>query len=629
MTRDVAACRVADWVVRRIADEGVGHIFLLPGGGAMHLNDAITLEPRVHGVVCQHEQACGIAAEAYGRTGSSNNPGFGVAMVTSGPGATNVITPVVGAWIDSVPMLVISGQAKRGDLVGNRDIRQGGVQEVDIVKMVSSVTKYAVTVMDPLLIEEHLETALSLMRSGRPGPVWIDIPLDVQAAPFRSPDVRVTSVAHCSADESPRADLSSGCLTVETAEETVMMLSRAQRPLLLAGHGVRVSGAAKTLRDLIETMQIPCVTTWNALDLLPFEHALNIGRPGVVATRAANFAVQNCDFLLSIGARLDNVVTGYNLKGFARSAKKIVVDIDKSELANKSELPNATFVHSDAKVFVDALRSIAKPLDIGDWRDRCVSWKSRYPLNEGVTFPKRGEISHAHFVSVLSDVAPPDCLIATGSSGLAVEFFYAGFENKEGQRIFLTSGLGSMGYGLPAAVGACLGNSSMPVIAVESDGSLQLNIQELATVCSLSLPICLIVMNNGGYSSIRNTQRNYFDSRYLGSGPSSGLQLPSIKRLADVYGLKYLEAADSSNLRRVLLKAIGSPIPVIVNVALITDEALGPKCSAIPQADGSMLSMPLEDMTPLLSLEKLGEEMIVPLSETSFLSRSAVSPSSP
>jgi acetolactate synthase-1/2/3 large subunit len=621
MTQETDTYRVADWVVSRIADEGVGHIFLLPGGGAMHLNDAITLEPRIQGVVCQHEQACGIAAEAYGRTGNPANPGFGVAMVTSGPGATNVITPVVGAWIDSVPMLVISGQARRADLVGSRGIRQGGVQEVDIVRIVSSVTKYAVTVMDPLLIEEYFETALRLMRSSRPGPVWLDIPLDVQAAPFRSPILRVSSRASIAADDSDRSGAVSGDLAVGTAQEIVTMLSNVERPLILAGHGVRLSGAAKAFRELIEMMQIPCVTTWNALDLLPFDHPMNVGRPGVVATRAANFAVQNCDFLLSIGARLDNTVTGYNLTGFARSAKKVVVDIDNLELANKSALPNATFVHSDAKVFVDAVSTIASPLKIEAWRNICMSWKSRYTLNEGLIFPHEGEISHAHFVDVLSDVAPPDSLVATGSSGLAVEFFYAGFKNKEGQRTFLTSGLGSMGYGLPAAIGACLGNCSRPMIALESDGSLQLNIQELATVSSLSLPICLIVMNNGGYASIRNTQRNYFNSRYIGSGFSSGLHLPSLEGLAGIYGLKYFEVTDASELRGVLLTATESELPALVNVTLITDEALQPKCSAIPQPDGSMLSMPLEDMTPLLPIEVLASEMYAPISEASKSAR--------
>ncbi len=617
MPQETDTCRVADWVVRRVADEGVGHIFLLPGGGAMHLNDAITLEPRVKGVVCQHEQACGIAAEAYGRTGNPANPGFGVAMVTSGPGATNVITPVVGAWIDSVPMLVISGQAKRADLVGIRGIRQGGVQEVDIVKMVSSVTKYAVTVMDPLLIEEYFETALRLMRSGRPGPVWLDIPLDVQAAPVRLPTrtpARVTS-------GSSGAIGSISALTVQDGSEIIKPildhLSKAQRPLVLAGHGVRLSGAASLFKDVIEKLGIPSVTTWNALDLLPYEHPLNIGRPGVVATRAANFAVQNCDLLIAIGARLDNVVTGYNLAGFARSAKKVYVDVDPAEISDKSSANLDATIQMDAKAFLEALGSQAQPVGSEPWRQKCLGWKTRFTQNEGKVFPNDGPISHAHFVDALSEAIPEDTLVATGSSGLAIEFFYAGFRNKSGQRTYLTSGLGSMGYGLPAAVGACLGNGSAPMVAVESDGSMQLNVQELATLASLRLPICMIVMNNGGYSSIKNTQRNYFNERYIGTSIDSGLMLPDLRKLAEIYGLGYVKITDAQDLTGQLASALTLVRPILVDVKLIADESLLPKCSALPQPDGSMLSMPLEDMSPLLPREQLREEMIVPLHPTS------------
>ena len=616
MLQETHTYRVADWVVRRIADEGVGHIFLLPGGGAMHLNDAITLEPRVKGVVCQHEQACGIAAEAYGRTGNPSNPGFGVTMVTSGPGATNVITPVVGAWIDSVPMLVISGQAKRADLVGNRGIRQGGVQEVDIVRMVSSVTKYAVTVMDPTLIEEHLETALRLMRSGRPGPVWLDIPLDVQAAPLRlqaSTPARITSGSG--------AIESTGALTTQDRPEIIKpildLLSKAQRPLVLAGHGVRLSGAAPLFKDVIEKLGIPSVTTWNALDLLPYEHPLNIGRPGVVATRAANFAVQNCDLLIAIGARLDNVVTGYNLAGFARSAKKIYVDVDPAEISDKSSANLDVTIQMDAKAFLEALGSRAQPVRSSIWRQKCLDWKTRFTQNEGKVFPNDGPISHAHFVDALSEAIPEDTLVASGSSGLAIEFFYAGFRNKTGQRTYLTSGLGSMGYGLPAAIGACLGNGSKPIVAVESDGSLQLNVQELATLSSLKLPICLFVMNNGGYSSIKNTQRNYFNERYIGTSADSGLMIPEMRKLAEIYGLGYVAITDAQDLPSQLASALNLDRPILVDVKLIADESLLPKCSALPQPDGSMLSMPLEDMSPLLPREQLRKEMMVPLHPTS------------
>jgi acetolactate synthase I/II/III large subunit len=596
--------RVADWIMQRLADEGIQHVFLLPGGGAMYLNDAVACEPRLTPVPCHHEQACAIAAEASGRTGSKNNPGFGVTMVTTGPGATNAVTPVAGAWIDSVPMMVISGQAKRADRLNGRPLRQGGVQEVDIVPIVQSITKFAVTIEDPQSVRRHIEQALHVMKSGRPGPVWIDIPLDVQAAPI-DPDTLPPWVQ-------PRE------VHIDKAEELLTigaLIKEAKRPLILAGHGVRLAGAANAFSQLVNSLGIPAVLTWNALDLLPWENPLNVGRPGVVATRAANFAVQNCDLLISIGCRLDNIVTGYNPAGFARSARKVVVDVDINELS-KLDMKIDFALELDARNFIESLQAQAHtctPERFVEWRERCASWKSRYTQNEGAVFPALGAISHAHFVDALSDAVPAETLISTGSSGLAIEFFYAGFRNKPGQRTFLTSGLGAMGYGLPTAIGACLGNDRAPMLAVESDGSLQLNLQEFATLVSQRLPVCLFIMNNGGYSSIRNTQRNYFSSRYIASGPESGLNMPALDKLADTYGLAYMEIGDCMDLKGQLERAQALPRPCIIDVRLIPEEALAPKCAAIIGADGSIVSMPLEDMSPLLPLSQLQAEMIVPL----------------
>lgn len=592
--------RVADWLLARLAAEGIRHVFLLPGGGAMHLNDALACAPKLVPVPCHHEQACAIAAEAAGRVGNPGNPGFGVAMVTTGPGATNAVTPVAGAWIDSIPLLVISGQAKRPDRLAGRPIRQGGVQEVDIVPIVAPITKYAVTLDDPQTVRLHLEQALHLMKSGRPGPVWLDVPLDVQAAPI---DPATLPGWTPPPDTSASPDLAA----VRT------LLAQAERPLILAGHGVRLSGAADAFRRLVERLQVPTVLTWNALDLLPHAHPLNIGRPGVVAARAANFAVQNCDLLISIGARLDMIVTAYNPQGFARAARKVVVDVDANELANKAAMAIDHPLAMDAGAFIDGLLDRAAPSAAAPWRARCADWKRRYTQNEGRVFPLAGPIGHAHFVEALSEAAPPDTLIATGSSGLAIEFFYAGFRNKPGQRSFLTSGLGAMGYGLPAAIGACFGNERRPMLAVESDGSLQLNLQELATLAGFKLPICLFILNNGGYASIRNTQRNYFQGRYLGSGPDSGLSMPDLQKLAAAYGLPYLRIDDCAGLTDVLAEAQTLPRPCLIDVHLVADESLQPKCAAIPRADGSIVSMPLEDMSPLLPLATLQAEMIVPL----------------
>lgn len=612
--------RVADWIMQRLADEGLRHVFLLPGGGAMYLNDALACEKRLVPVPCHHEQACAIAAEASGRTGAPGNPGFGVALVTTGPGATNAITPVAGAWIDSVPMLVISGQAKRPDRLNGRPLRQGGVQEVDIVPIVQSITKYAVTVDDPQVIRRHLEQALHLMKSGRPGPVWIDVPLDVQAAPIDPATLPGWM------PPPDRAQLAHADLTAITD-----LLTTAERPLILAGHGVRLAGAADAFRSLVDTLGVPAVTTWNALDLLPWAHPLNIGRPGVVATRAANFAVQNCDLLISIGCRLDNIVTAYNPQGFARAARKVVVDVDPNELA-KLNMPIEHALAMDARAFIDGMLATADAqiqARLAPWQARCDDWKQRYAMQDGKAFPTHGPISHFHFADALSDAIPADTPVGTGSSGLAVEALYAGFRNKPGQRIFLTSGLGAMGYGLPAAIGTCYGNAGKPMVAVESDGSLQLNLQELATLIGQKLPVCLVVMNNGGYCSIRNTQRNYFDSRFIGTGPESGLLMPDLARLAHAYDLPYLKISDAADLADGLARGLALPRPCLVDVHLIHDETLSPKSAAIPRADGGIVSMPLEDMSPLLPLEILEREMLVPLTQASYEARGVPSSAKP
>lgn len=613
--------RVADYLMQALADAGAEHVFLLPGGGAMFLDDALACEKRLTPVPCHHEQACGIAAEAWGRVRES----FGVCVVTTGPGATNVITPVAGAWIESLPLFVVSGQVKRADRLGGRPLRQGGVQEVDIVPMVRTITKYAATVDDARDIRYHCERALHEMRSGRPGPVWLDVPLDVQAAPIDAQTLRGFAPPGAAAAAAASGTTADAALAA-TAARVAALIDAAERPLLLAGHGVRIAGAAKPFAALAEALAIPVATTWNALDLLPWEHPLNAGRPGVVALRGANFAVQNCDLLIAIGCRLDNIVTAFNPRGFARAARKVVVDVDANEIG-KLDMEIDTAVVADAAAFVAALavasgeRPPAAATRHAAWRARCADWKARYPVNDGRPFPADGEIDHYHFVSALADAIPPDTLIVTGSSGLAVEVFYTVFRNRPGQRVFLTSGLGAMGYGLPAAIGACLANGRRPMVAVESDGSLQLNLQEMATLVAQALPITLVVMNNRGYASIRNTQRNYFAGRFVGTGPEAGLVLPEPEAIAALYGLPFARVAERGELCR-LPELIAAGGPRLIEIVLRADETLAPKVAALPQADGSMLSMPLEDMSPLLPLATLEAEMLVPLTEASRAARS-------
>ena len=588
--------RVADYLIQRLADLGISDVFLLPGGGAMYLNDAVACESRINPVPCHHEQACGIAAEAYGRT---HPAGFGVAVVTTGPGATNIVTPVAGAWIESLPLLVLSGQVKRTDAINGRPIRQGGVQEVDILSVVRPITKFAVSISAPEEARRCLEEALWHMKAGRPGPVWIDVPLDVQAAPIDpsklsgfTPPVGL-----------PRDDIRSAITEIN------QMLERAKRPLFLIGHGLRIAGATDAFRKLAHKLGIPCVFTWNASDTFDWDDALYIGRPGVVAARAPNFAVQNCDCLISVGCRLDNVVTAYNPTGFAREAKKIVVDVDRNEL-DRHPMPIDLRVCADARDFVDAWLAGPSPrIDARAWRDKCLDWKRRYPPLDGKIFERSAPIGHFQFVDRLSDLIGEEVLVVTGSSGLAVEVFYTAFRNKRGQRVFLTSGLGSMGYGLPAAIGACVGSGGKPTVCVESDGSLMLNLQELATLKQLELPITLVIMNNKGYASIRNTQKNYFNNRQIGSSRESGLRIPDFIGLAKALGIDCVSVKDMTELTPDLF----IPGLRIIDVQLEEQEVLTPKVAAIPQPDGSMLSMPLEDMSPLLPRAVLRKEMLIPL----------------
>ena len=602
--------RVADYIADFLSKENnTRHVFLLPGGGNMHLVDAIGSCNSIEAVACLHEQAVSISAEAYSRI--SKNPG--VALVTSGPGSTNAITGVVGAWIESVPLIVISGQVKLADMMGNLPIRQSGVQEVDIISMVKKITKYAVTIKKPEDIKLIMEKALYHTKSGRPGPVWIDVPLDVQGAPI-DPELLETWKAI------PKHTNNS--INDEIIKNITNLISKAKRPIFLAGHGIRLSGSEKIFRSAIDKFGIPTVMTWNAMDLLPYDHCLNIGRPGVVALRAPNFAVQNSDLLISIGCRLDNVITAFNPQRFAHCAKKIIVDIDQNEI-DKLDMEIEMSINCDAKTFLKVLMNdvYLEKTDLIDWQNKCLTWKKKYSINEGKPFPNEGEISHYHFTEILSETLPSNIIISTGSSGLGIEAFYTVFRNKEGQRIYLTSGLGSMGYGLPSAIGACFANNKKPMVLVEGDGSLQLNIQELATLSAFNLPICLIIMNNQGYASIRTTQGNYFKGRYVGTGPEAGLKLPDLKKVASTYQIPYIQILDACELKQKLSEAMNLTWPIIIDVSLAPNEVLTPKVAAIPQPDGSMLSMPLEDMSPLLSIETMQKEMIVGLSEASLQAR--------
>ncbi len=602
--------RLADYVMRFIADQGVKHVFLVTGGGAMHLNDALARCSDLTFVCNHHEQASAIAAENYSK--ATNN--LGVALVTTGPGGTNAITGVAGAWLDSTPTLFISGQVKRADRMYRPDgthlgLRQKGPQEVDIVSLVRPITKYAVTVEDPQSIRYHLEKATYLARTGRPGPVWIDIPIDVQAMAVE-PD---------SMPGFDPAELMQESQTdwVTQLREVVERLSRAERPFIFAGNGVRVSRAAAAFEKLVCLLNIPVGLTWMAMDLLDDDDPLFVGRPGTVASRGANFALQNADFVLVIGARLDPPLMGWDPRQFARGAYKAVVDIDPAEL-QKLEGVIDNPICADALSFIEAMLQQVSSAVHGDrsgWIKRCQEWKARYPI----VLPEHrspGLVSVYHLAEVIGEDAGRDDRIVSGSSGSAIEVFLLAYRARKGRRVFLTAGLGAMGYGIPASIGVCLGSGGKKTICVDGDGGFQLNIQELATVAQLKLPIKFFVLNNDGYASIRATQSAYFGGPNIGCDSNTGMSLPDYRKVARAYGFKPAMIEDQSDLRTAVRRVLRSRGPVLCDVRVRPEEIRAPRVTSIQRADGSFVSKPLEDLWPLLDRIEFAENMIVePVSE--------------
>jgi acetolactate synthase-1/2/3 large subunit len=599
--------RLADYVMSFIARQGVKHVFLLTGGGAMHLNDALARCTDLAFVCNHHEQASAIAAENYSK--ATNN--LGVALVTTGPGGTNAITGVVGAWLDSTPMLIISGQVKRADRMYRPDgtalgVRQRGSQEVDIVSLVKPVTKYAVTIDDPQSVRYHLEKAAYLARSGRPGPVWIDIPIDVQAMPVEPESMRGFDLGELSKADSQ--DLPA------QVRDVIARLNQAERPIIFAGNGVRVSGAAAGFEKLVRHLNVPVGLTWMAMDLLDDEDQLFVGRPGTVASRAANFALQNSDFVLVIGTRLDPPLMGWDPRQFARGAYKTVVDIDPAEL-RKLEGAIDNPICADARVFIDQmLQESASALDKNKerspWIERCQNWKARYPI----VLPEHrtlGLVSLYHLAEVIGQEVGPNDRVVSGSSGSAIEVFLLAYRARKGRRVFHTAGLGAMGFGIPASIGVCLGSGKKKTICVDGDGGLQLNIQELATIAHLQLPIKLFVLNNQGYASIRASQTNYFGGPNIGCSPETGVSIPDYRKVARAYGLKTAVIEDQSNLHAAVRKVLRSRGPVVCDVHIIPDEIRAPRVTSVQRADGSFLSKPLEDLWPFLDRDEFRENMIV------------------
>ncbi|KGF91728.1 MULTISPECIES: thiamine pyrophosphate-binding protein [Prochlorococcus] len=592
--------RVADFIFDYLKNLGISNVFCLPGGGAMHLNDAL-YKSGIETTICLHEQAVAISAEYWGRV---ENNKFGVALVTNGPGATNTLTSVAGAYIESIPMLILSGQVKSTDYQAQKSLRQTGVQEVATLSMAEPITKYQAVITASNQIKSTLDRAIFEMLEGRKGPVWIEVPLDIQGSKY----------SELEQIQIPKKNKKYSEIENINLEEWAPIISSKRRIVLLAGQGVRLDNAVKELNNFIEENKIISVSTFPGKDCFEYENPLFVGHPGTVAKRSANLAIQNCDLLISIGCSLNNIITAYNQAEFARNADKIIFDIDKNEL-NKVLPPNSYKIQSTAINAIKDLKIAFKKYgdtyrkNCSEWISFCKDLKERFSFEKDNAFSlneaaNQKGINIYELMDGLSNPLKDFKYIVTGSSGFCIEAFYVLFKNSLEQRILIDSGLGSMGFGLPAAIGVCKATKEK-VILIEGDGSLQMNIQELATLKGNNLKLIIIVINNKGYCSIRNTQDGYFKGRRLGSDKKSGLHLPDLSKISSAYKIKHYFCYDLESIKTNIKINENFDGPLILEVFTYPDEKLQPKVSSIPNERGEMVTMPIEDMSPLLDLSEL------------------------
>ena len=605
--------RLADYVADFLVSHGVTDCFSVVGGGAMHLNDALGHKEGLTVTYNHHEQACAIAAEAYARLDNR----IAAVCVTTGPGGTNALTGVVGGWLDSIPMMIISGQVRYDTTARyalsftETPLRAMGDQEYDIVKSVEPMTKYATMIESPAQIRYALEKGWHLATTGRPGPVWIDIPVNYQGETIETDEL-----------EGYDSDEDDKKLPPPVSEATVQdileKIKKAERPVFHAGYGIRLSGGYQEFREVMEKLNIPVVTYWNAVDLIEDEHPLYCGRAGNMGDRPGNWAIQNADLILAVGTRISIRQVGYNWKTWARAAEVIMVDIDPAEMKKPTihvEMP----VWADAKDFLMKLNQIAKvPLDKKEtWLNTCQCWKKEYPVVQPRQWENRSEGVNVYaFVRYLSSKLPENSLTAVSNGACCVVGNQA-YVIQKGSRMANNSAIASMGYGLPAAIGTCIGGGRKETICLEGDGSIMMNLQELQTVLTNHLPIKLFLINNNGYHSIRITQTNLFGTHTkVGIGPESGdLSFPEFKKIAEAFGYPYYQADNTQEMKAVVDRVLSLDGPVFCEIFTDTEQVWEPKSSTKKLEDGTLVSPPLEDLAPFLSREELEQNMLIPLVE--------------
>lgn len=595
--------KVSDYIMKFLVSLGIKDVFFVSGGGAMHMNDSLGSNPDLQAVAMLHEQGASIAAEAYSRVADGGSrTTYGACLVTSGPGGTNAVTGVAGAWQDGTPVIYLSGQVKRADLVGEQGIRQFGIQEIDIISIVDSITKYAVQIKEPEDIRYELEKAAALAIQGKPGPVWIDVPLDIQASMVDEESLRGYDASELETFKCPK----------EAMDETIRLFNAAKRPMLMLGHGIRLAGAVEQARALYEYLGAPVLTTWNGVDLIEDNHPLFYGRPGAIGHRSANFIQQNADFVLTIGTRLNLLSTGYNYDSFLEKANHVMVEIDAAEMNKKSIHPQVK-IQCDAKDFIEALWARRDELDVqmrDEWIAYCDNMKEKYPRFIPEQEAREGYVSTYHLVDEISKQMTENDIYQFTSSGTAVDISMQTFRIKWGQRAFLTKGLASMGFDLPACIGSAVAAKGRRVICTTGDGSLMMNIQELEVMKRLRLPIKIFVVDNRGYSMIYGSQNGNFKGRLTGCTKESGLTLPDICKVAESYDLKSFYIQDETRLSEQVAEVLAYDGPAVCVVNADITQKILPKQTNYMREDGQMASRPLEDMSPLLSREEMAENML-------------------
>ncbi len=611
--------RVADYIAELLAHKGMTHVFMVTGGGAMHLNDAFGRAPGLTYVAMHHEQACAMAAEGYARLGGRP----AILNVTTGPGGVNALNGVFGAYTDSIPMVVISGQVRRETIANNFPIglRQLGDQEVDIVRMVGGITKSAITVQDPQRIRYEVEKAYHLAVTGRPGPTWVDVPIDIQGSQI-DPATQV-GFDPASVDEDERAiSTESGAATGGAldalVDQVLERLAASKRPCIMPGTGVRIAGAAERFLQIARQLGLPVATAFNAHDVMADDNPLFVGQPGTVGDRAGNFAVQNSDFLLVLGCRLNIRQISYNWDSFARAAFKVMVDIDKAELTKPTlsiDLP----IHADLNAFFDALEArletYTRPAAHADYLSWCRDRLERYPVVLQSYWEGANGVNPYCFASSLFDVLKPDDAVITGDGTACVVTFQSA-RLKQGQRLFSNSGSASMGYDVPAAIGACYAdNAPERIVCIAGDGSIMMNIQELQTIVGQNLPIKLFVLNNDGYHSIRQTQQNYFPDNVVGCGPESGVTFPDFQKLGAAFGFPVRRATSHGDMGAAIAATLDGEGCQLCEVILDKAQPFAPKLSSRRLDDGRMVTSAMEDLAPFLSREELADNMLIPVLE--------------